>query len=160
MKFKILIAVIIFLFTPLIYAETTFFDSSDEVFIMGNYNIQTAIEAGLTNGETTGAIEGITTSGGCIYKWNCTDWSRCSFTMRQTRECFNIGSCLDDYNTPKIEQNCTSYKIEGRMISWKIINGSKSFIYIIIAVLVMISVAFFLDKSYIKGVFRKIFKQI
>ncbi|MFH1607548.1 MAG: hypothetical protein ABIA78_00260 [archaeon] len=43
----------------------------------------------------------------CVYKWNCTDWGKCFPRGKQTRDCFNIGSCSDNYKTPETEQNCT-----------------------------------------------------
>ncbi|MBI2106581.1 PRC-barrel domain-containing protein [Candidatus Woesearchaeota archaeon] len=99
MRFIILI-VISLLSLPLIHAESTFFDNPDDVFIMGD-------------SETTGgAVSG---GGGCSYKWNCTDWSKCLSSGKQTRICTNLGTCSDSYKIPEIEQSCTyaAPEIEG-----------------------------------------------
>jgi len=94
MRFIIFITISL-LFLPLAQAETTFFDQ-DDAFIMGNL----PTTAGVTGGATGGG-------GGCTYKWNCTNWSECFPSGKQTRNCTNIGTCSNTYKTPEIEQNCT-----------------------------------------------------
>lgn len=81
-------------------AETTFSENPSDAFIMSNFT---------TTAVTTGeVIEGITSDKGtCIYKWNCTEWNTCLPSGNQTRNCTNIGTCLNTYKVPKISQNCT-----------------------------------------------------
>lgn len=105
-----LFAGIILLF-PFVFAETTFFDNPDYVFIIDSSKTSVA-----TGGITGGTTE-ITTSGGsCLYKWNCTEWSKCFLSWEQTRSCINIGTCSDKYKTPKIKQNCTKVEMSGKII--------------------------------------------
>ena len=91
MKYTIICLFILF-FIPLISAESTFFDQ-DDAFIMGD-----------SPATTGGAVSG---GGGCSYKWNCTDWSECLPSGKQTRICMNIGTCSNTYKIPEIEQSCT-----------------------------------------------------
>src|SRR3989338_8615058 len=44
--------------------------------------------------------------GGCIYTWQCSDWTECSENGIQTRTCTNIGTCLGDYSKPAEIQDC------------------------------------------------------
>lgn len=85
----IILIIISLLLVPFVSAETTFFDQ-DDAFIMGN-----SPTGGITRG-----------SGGCTYKWNCTDWGECLSSGKQTRNCTNIGTCPNTYKTQEIEQNC------------------------------------------------------
>ena len=89
---------ILLLASSLAIAESTFFDNSEDAFIMGNS--PTGGVSGGTSGETAGG-------GGCRYEWNCTNWSECLPYGNQTRTCINIGTCTDTYDAPVIEQNCT-----------------------------------------------------
>lgn len=95
-KHTIILVLIIF-FSHLVSAETTFFDQ-DNFFIMGESATGGVIEG--KNGETT-------YEGGCRYEWDCTDWSKCLSSGKQTRICTNTGTCSNTYKTPEIEQNCT-----------------------------------------------------
>lgn len=171
MKCTTLLFLAILLLLQLVSAETTFFDNSNDVFIMGNS----------PTGEVTGGTTGGTTSGGCLYKWNCTNWSECLSSGKQTRNCTNIGSCSSTYKSPEIEQNCTytdSPKVEKDKEGEKenvteeeevvpeeqeieetsekeIVNKNKVFIYSII-LLVVISIIFYLKKDYFKKLIQKI----
>jgi hypothetical protein len=78
-------------------AETTFFDQ-DDAFIMGSPATGGAI-GGTTVEESVG--------GGCLYKWNCTNWDECTPSGKQARNCANIGACPSAYKSPETEQNCT-----------------------------------------------------
>ncbi|MBS3054472.1 MAG: hypothetical protein J4431_02975 [Candidatus Aenigmarchaeota archaeon] len=80
------------------YAETTFFDNAGDAFIMGSSPAGEVI-GGITDGTAGG--------GGCLYEWNCTGWSECLSSGKQTRNCINIGSCPDIYKSPEINQSCT-----------------------------------------------------
>jgi hypothetical protein len=80
-------------------AETTFFDNPDDAFIMYDFATGGVVIIGRT-GETTGG-------GGCTYEWNCTDWSKCLPSGKQTRNCVNVGTCPDMYEPPEMEQDCT-----------------------------------------------------
>jgi len=96
-KFNLLNSVLITLLLLLVSvtnasAETTFFDQ-DDAFVMGN--------------SVTGGVIVGTSEGGCIYRWNCTNWSECLESENQIRNCTNIGTCSDAYNSPETEQNCT-----------------------------------------------------
>ncbi len=44
--------------------------------------------------------------GGCIYTWQCSDWTGCSENGIQTRTCTNMGTCLGDYSKPAEIQDC------------------------------------------------------
>ncbi|HJX50339.1 hypothetical protein A3K73_05605 [Candidatus Pacearchaeota archaeon RBG_13_36_9] len=44
--------------------------------------------------------------GSCLYNWSCTEWNKCSQEGKQTRTCWNLGTCPNRYNAPKTEQNC------------------------------------------------------
>src|SRR3990167_1525266 len=107
-RYRVLKMKIIFLFIllliPLVSSDTTFFDQ-DDFFIMGE------------SSATGGVIGGTTDGGGCKYEWNCTNWSACISSGKQTRICTNIGTCSNTYKTPEIEQNCI-YIIEN-------VNGNK-----------------------------------
>ncbi len=124
-------------------ADTTFFDQSDS-FVMGN---SPTTYSGITGG-TTG-------TGGCLYKWNCTNWSECLSSGKQTRNCTNIGTCPNTYKSPEINQNCTytpSPKMDGENKTGKIsgeeiVDKSKILIYFII-ILAILLVIFYLKKLY------------
>lgn len=144
MKFIILI---IFLFLiPLVLADTTFFDNPDDFFIMES--------------PTTGGViitEEQQGGGGCTYKWNCTNWSACLPSGKQTRDCTNIGTCSDTYKTPEIEQNCTYTPESGEGKTEEIILkeiANKMFICFII-VLIIGFVIFYLKKDYFKKLIKK-----
>jgi hypothetical protein len=93
-KTRIIILAVFLLATTKVSAETTFFDNPNDAFIMGN-----SLTSGITGGVTGG--------GGCLYKWNCTEWGACNQEGKQTRTCNNIGTCSNEDNAPQIEQNCT-----------------------------------------------------
>ena len=97
---KFVIVIISLLLIPLIQAETTFFDNPDEIFIINNPETKT-VESVIT-----GSVTGGGSGGGCLYEWKCTDWSECSKSRKQTRNCTNIGDCPNAYKTPRTEQNC------------------------------------------------------
>lgn len=80
----------------LVNADSTFFDSPDYSFVIGN---PSTTDSGITSRTTNG--------GGCKYEWNCTNWSECLPSGKQIRNCVNIGSCSDTYKSPEIEKNCT-----------------------------------------------------
>src|SRR3989344_9372885 len=94
-KMRFIIFIIIsLLLTPLTQAESTFFDQ-DDAFIMGE--------------SPTGGVIGETISGGgCRYEWDCTNWSECLSSEKQTRTCTNTGTCPNAYKSPEIIQNCTT----------------------------------------------------
>lgn len=99
---------VIFLFsflilTSLVHAEITFFDDSNDVFIIGE-----AGDSSLSSTTISSSQEG----GSCRHKWECMNWSACLPPGEQTRKCTNIGTCSDKYNPPEIEQNCTSTPIK------------------------------------------------
>ncbi len=147
MKWEIYLIIIFLFLASFADAETTFFDNSDNVLIVGSFPTGEA-----TEGE---AISGV----GCIYKWNCTNWSECFSSGKQTRNCTNIGSCFDKSKFPKIEQNCT-YTVpeikEGteNITSKEIINKKDILIYLIIS-LIILSVIVYLKKDYLKKLIRK-----
>ncbi len=88
-------------------AETTFFDNPDDAFIMDDFATGGIVILGTTTGRVTG--------GSCTYEWNCTNWSECGPSGKQTRDCTNIGTCYDTYESPEKEQDCNytvSQKIE------------------------------------------------
>ncbi|MBN1644924.1 hypothetical protein JW851_02710 [Candidatus Woesearchaeota archaeon] len=84
------------LLIPVVYAETTFFDNPDDMFIYSNPASQVSGRGGGGGGGR-----------GCLYKWNCTNWSECLPSGKQIRNCINVGTCSNTYNAPEIEQNCT-----------------------------------------------------
>jgi len=138
---KFIILLIILFLIPLIQADTTFFDNPNDFFIMNS----------LATGGMTGEITtGTTGGGGCMYGWNCTNWSRCSFFGKQTRNCINIGTCPDNYKTPTTEQNCTS-SFEGEIIWRETFDKNKIFIYFFIVILVISFVIFYIKKNYFKS---------
>jgi len=151
-----LVLIIFLLLISLVQANTTFFDNPDDVFIM-------------SNPATGGVIEEVEGGGGCKYEWNCTSWSECLPSGKQTRNCTNIGTCLDTYKTPEIEQNCTytapeveeyeglenkTEELPFPLPGEKIINKNKIMICIIV-VLVILSVIFYLRKDYFKKLIKK-----
>lgn len=94
-------------------AEISFFDNPFDAFILG-YSATggapggiTEIITGYATGGALGTIEA-TTSGVCIYKWNCTNWGECLSFGKQIRACTNIGTCLSTYKSPEITRNCIS----------------------------------------------------
>jgi hypothetical protein len=150
MRFIILIMISL-LFLPLTQADTTFFDNPDDAFIMGILP---------TSGVTGEIISGGTTGGGgCLYKWNCTNWSECSQEGKQTRNCTNIGTCSYIYKTPETEQNCVYTSPEVEEDKEEEINDkgitvkNKTFIYLMI-ILIILSVIFYLKKDYFKKVIQ------
>ncbi len=92
MTMKIILYLIIILvsLSSSAFAETTFFDNENDVFIMSD----------------SPADSGVTEGGSCKYKWDCTNWSACFSYGKQTRNCTNIGTCSDKYKSPETEQNC------------------------------------------------------
>lgn len=164
MRFIIFITISL-LSISLVQADTTFFDNPDDAFIMG----------GSPTGEV---IAGTTGGGGCRYEWNCTNWSECLPSGKQTRNCINIGTCSDTYKTPKIEQNCTytapkveedkklekenitkeeeEKQQETEKISGKeIVNKNKVLIYFI-TFLIIGFVILYQKKDYLKKLIKKI----
>jgi hypothetical protein len=90
--------------------------------------------------------------GGCNYKWNCTNWSECTQTEKQIRNCTNIGTCPDNYKTPEIEQNCT-YAFEEEII-FKGTTEREIFIYFA-TILVVGLIILYLKRGYIKRLIKK-----
>lgn len=140
-----------FLLIPLVFAEITFFDNPDNFFIMGDFNPTTT---GEVINETI--VETII-AGGCMYKWNCTNWGRCLISEKQNRNCTNIGTCSDKYNPPEIEQNCTydapeikkeEKKQEGKTIWGEILDKNKIFVYFIIILIILFIVFYFKKKLF------------
>jgi len=43
---------------------------------------------------------------GCILKWDCSEWSKCSPEGKQTRTCNNIGTCPDGLSPPETVREC------------------------------------------------------
>jgi len=140
------------------YAETTFFDNQDDAFIMGGSATGGVIVG--TTGETTGG-------GGCTYKWNCTNWSECLPSGKQTRNCTNIGTCPSAYKSPEIEQNCTyaaSPKVEKedkepeneteKISEKEIVDKYRVFVYFIIALIISF-IIFYLKKDYFKKLIKR-----
>ncbi len=99
----ICLCLILFLLLPSAQAETTFFDNPDDVFVMssGTDSITGSAAKGVT-----GNVIGGTSTGNCSYNWDCTNWSLCLSSEKQTRNCTNTGTCPDTYKAPKIEQDC------------------------------------------------------
>lgn len=128
----------------LVYADTTFFDNPDDIFIIGNSS------AGRVTEITAGAISGVTDEGGCMYKWNCTDWSRCFLPGKQIRNCTNIGTCSSAYKVPGTEQKCI-YTIFPKA---KVENMSGILLYSAV-VLIILSIIFYLKRDYFKKVIKK-----
>ena len=50
---------------------------------------------------------GFSIGGGCVWSWNCTDWSGCTTEGNQTRLCRNTGSCSDMFNPPALVRECS-----------------------------------------------------
>lgn len=157
MRYVIILFIFLFLLIPLISAETTFFDQ-DNAFIMSNSTI-----GGVTGGTTV--VTGETGGGGCIYKWNCTNWSECFVSGKQTRNCINIGTCSNTYKAPEIKQNCTytvpeigKEKETGKIIWKEIVNNNKILIYLIIIFiisLIILFVIFYMQKDFLRKRFKK-----
>lgn len=151
-KINLLKIILFLLLIPFAYAETTFFDQED-IFIMGNSPTTLTSDSGVTGG------------GGCIFKWNCTNWSECLSYGKQTRNCTNIGTCLGTYNSPKIEQNCTyitpEINKEGnkpeKINVKEIAEKNKVLIYFIIA-LIILFIIFYLKKNYFKKIKKRLNK--
>jgi hypothetical protein len=149
----VIIFLVIIIFTSLVQADTTFFDNPGDVFI---------INGSATGGVTGGIIiieEQQPNGGGvgCLYKWNCTNWSECLSSEKQIRDCTNIGTCPDTYKTPEIEQNCTYITPEikekgGEKEETE--DRNRTFVYSII-ILIILSIVFYLTKDY----FRKLIKK-
>ena len=104
-QFRVLI---VLLLLPAAGAETTFFDQDDGI-ILGNSPTTT---------EGTGRTIAGTSGGGCRYDWNCTNWSGCPLSGKQTRNCLNVGTCSDQYNTPPVEQKCTYTAGQNKVNEW------------------------------------------
>jgi hypothetical protein len=160
-KINLLKIILFLLLIPLVYAETTFFDNPEETFVMGN---PAASSGGIISGTGTGgAISSTTDTGDCIYKWNCTNWSRCFFPGKQTRNCANIGTCPGTYNYPETEQKCIytifpeadkEYKEVIRTI-WNNITGkNKAFIYAAVT-LIFLLVVIYLKKDFLKKTIKR-----
>ena len=131
------------LMISLVSAETIFFDNPDDTFIMGEYTTSGLI--GGTTGETTGS------GGDCTYKWNCTNWSECLPTEKQTRTCTNVGTCSNKYKNPEAEQTCTytTPEVEGEVqqkspATLKVI---AIITVIIIVIILMVCIYYYIKKS-------------
>ena len=111
-------------------------------------------------------IPGGSPEGGCGYIWDCTNWNACLPSGKQIRNCFNAGSCSDEYKTPTIEQNCTyiaptdtTPKIkenkteinEKESEEKETKNENRIFIYILILFIIIIFIIFYLKKDYFKN---------
>ncbi len=105
---KFITPLLFLILIPLVSADTTFFDNPDDAFIMGDSATEEPELGSGILGETTGD------EGDCRYEWDCTDWSKCLPSGKQTRDCTNIGTCSNRYKSPEIEQSCTytTYVIE------------------------------------------------
>lgn len=91
-----LLLVVVLLARPAV-AETTFFDDPGGAsFIAGSPSVAAI----------TGGVGGLGTGGGCIYKWNCTEWGACLPSGRQARNCTNVGSCAVPGYVRVDEQGC------------------------------------------------------
>jgi len=161
MKLMILIVLLV----PLVFAETTFFDNPDDVFIMGNSD--SVVTGGVTMDET---IDGTVGGGGCLYKWNCTDWGECSSSGKQTRDCVNVGTCLDRYRVPEMERDCDYIGSledlnEENIIErgWEEESDKEEIVYwywllvFSVAVLVILFVVFYLGRNYFRKLIKKSF---
>ncbi|MBW2993299.1 hypothetical protein KY317_01865 [Candidatus Woesearchaeota archaeon] len=97
-KIRFIVLITIFLLLiPIICADTTFFDNPDNMFIYSNPALS--------------APQPPSGGSGCSYKWNCTDWSECLSSGKQTRTCINIGTCSDRYKILEMN-NCTYAALE------------------------------------------------
>jgi len=137
------------LLIPLVQAETTFFDNPDDAFIMGSPTTTPTADNGVT-GEVTGGR-------GCLYKWNCTDWSECLASEKQTRNCTNLGTCPNTYKTPEIEQNCTytAPEFEEDKESEKEIAVKNKLLFCFIIVLIILFIIIYLKKDYLRKLIKK-----
>ncbi len=155
------ILIILFLLVVLVTnvsAETTFFDNPNDIFIMGNSPATLTEDSGVTGGATG--------SGGCKHEWNCTNWSECFPSGKQTRNCINTGTCSDKYRTPEVEQNCTYTALEageeekekenivGQNGEKEIINKDIPFLCFIIT-LILGFIVLYLKKDYFKKLIKR-----
>lgn len=150
MKFRIILLIILGI--SIVSADTTFFDNPDDLLIIGS-----SVTANSGTTEITGRItEG---GGGCIYKWNCTEWSECFSTGRQIRNCINFGTCPNNYKVPQTKQNChyispqTEEKSE-ETTGKETTDKNKIFIYLILTV-ISIFIIFNLLKLLLPKKFQK-----
>lgn len=145
--------ILLILLTSLVSSETTFFDNPDDTFIISN-SFTTAGESIITGGYA------LNSEAGCNYKWNCTKWSKCSVSEEQTRNCINIGTCSNKYNSPKIKQNCTYIpEITGRII-WEKIKDNNQLLINFIFIFVILLLAFYLEKRYLKNLIKKLHRKV
>jgi hypothetical protein len=153
---KRLVLIIFLLLIPIACADTTFFDNLDDVFIMNGSATSGVI------GRTTGQVTG---GGICRYEWNCTNWSECLPSGKQTRNCTNVGTCFDRYRTPEIERNCiyipsSKDKKEDKNLEInrnEIVDKENIFIYLFIIVAIGL-VILYLKRKYIKRLIKKFLK--
>ncbi|MDD5699959.1 MAG: hypothetical protein PHH00_02075 [Candidatus Nanoarchaeia archaeon] len=142
-----------FLLISLVSAETTFFDNPDDAFVMSS----AAESTGSAAEGITGRVTGGTATGNCSYNWDCTNWSLCLSSEKQTRNCTNTGTCPDAYKTPKTEQDCIHSvptasewdKESGETTPEKIAGRNKMIVYTVIP---LIAIFFIL---YLKKVILK-----
>lgn len=141
---------------PAIKADTTFFDDPNSVFIINGTSVATP---GGIIGRTIGAVTDAAVGGGCLYRWNCTDWGECLPAGIQTRNCANVGTCPNTYNSPKLIQNCTYVSPEiGKEAPREEFNPTNKAdnILLMIIVIIILFMLFCLNKSPIKKLIKKI----
>lgn len=139
---KCIVTLFIFLLIPLVFADTTFFDNSDDAFIMSN-----SATGGLIIEETTG---GTTSGGGCLTNWSCSPWSSCIDGI-QIRNCTKEKAyCYADLKKKPIEiQNCSIEtengvgSDEGDFASQSPTKNFQNIITLVIGLIVIIGIAIF-----------------
>lgn len=143
-KFKLLmIFLFLFLLIPLVFADITFFDNPDDVFIIGS-----SPTGGATIEETTG---GTTGGGGCLTNWSCSFWSSCVDRI-QIRNCTKEKAyCYADLKIKPVEnQSCSigtennTKSEEGNFISQNTPVNFKNITLAVIGLIVIIGIAVFL----------------
>lgn len=150
---KCVFLIFLIFLTGLVSANTTFFDNPDDVFMMSD-STTGEVAGEITNGEGDSAF--------CLYKWNCTNWSECLQSGKQIRNCTNNGTCLDTYNPPVTEQNCTYISSEEEKseetekIIWEELPNKNKIILYSIIILIALSIILYLKRSYFKKIIKKV----
>jgi hypothetical protein len=147
-KMKFIILIIFLFLLNFAYADTTFYENPNEALILGTYTAEA-----ITSNELTGRATGTTS---CVYMWNCTNWSRCLLSGKQTRICNNIGTCSNTYLIPETEQNCTYhfFEIKGKFILEEDSKTNKLIIYSAAALIILFAI-FYLEKDKIKRAIKR-----
>ena len=156
MKLKFFIAFIFFiLVSHFILADTTFFDNTNDAYIMSNSTLLGLTEGGASSSTSTSFL---TTSIGCNYDWNCTNWGVCLPSGEQVRTCINIGSCSNLYDFPETNQNCTYNAQNVSMNNPPETKGGQTFSYLFIGLgiisIITFIILFYLKKNYLKKQLR------